>query len=64
MPIEKPDADTFWHRRIGRRLAGLNVDEGRTRGAYLNSRIVWVLGVSLVAAVIVLGAVFVFHGVI
>jgi hypothetical protein len=64
MPIEEPEADIVWHRRLGRRLAGLGVEEGRTRGAYLNGRIVWVLGLSLVAAVLVLAGVFVFRSVI
>jgi hypothetical protein len=63
MSSEKSDTDTAWHRRLGRRLTGASVDEGRTRGAYLNGRTAWVLGLSLAAAVILLGGVFVFHGV-
>jgi hypothetical protein len=62
MLSEKNEPDTAWHRRFGRRLASGEVGEDRTRGAYLNNRTVWVLAVSLVAAVLLLGGVFIFQG--
>jgi len=61
MPEEQPDTDITWHRRLGRRLAPGEVGEDRTRGAYLNGRIAWVLSASLAGAVILLGAVLAFH---
>jgi hypothetical protein len=62
MPYDKNETDTVWHRWIGRRLPSGEVREGRTRGAYLNSRTVWVLGVSTIAAIVVLGGLLIFHG--
>ncbi len=56
---EKTDADTAWHRRLGRRLFRGEVAEDRARGAYLNTRIAWVLGLSLTAAIVLVGGVYV-----
>ena len=62
MSIAKHDDDIAWHRRIGPALRPGEVGEDRTRGAYLNGRIAWVLGLSLAGAILALGAVFTLSG--
>jgi hypothetical protein len=61
MAPDQRDTDITWHRRLGRRLAPGEVEEDRVRGAYMNGRIAWVLVVSLIAAIVVFGALFALH---
>jgi hypothetical protein len=59
---EDADPDTAWDVRPGGPPRLGEVGEDRTRGAYLNGRMAWVLGASIVAAVVVLGGALVLNG--
>jgi hypothetical protein len=62
MTPEQQDTDITWHRQLGRRLAPGEVEEDRARGAYMNGRLAWVLVASLIAVIVVFGALFALHG--